>query len=73
VTAKANLVHVPYKGGGPAMSDLLGGQIRRCSPRDHGDPAGESGQAARARNDRREALGDHARRSYDSGAGLPGI
>src|SRR5882672_3238501 len=27
LTAKANLVHVPYKGGGPAMSDLLGGQI----------------------------------------------
>ncbi len=25
--AKANLVHVPYKGGGPAMSDVLGGQI----------------------------------------------
>src|SRR5205814_1971664 len=27
LTAKANLTHVPYKGGGPAMSDLLGGQI----------------------------------------------
>jgi len=27
LTAKANLVHVPYKGGGPAMSDLIGGQI----------------------------------------------
>jgi len=27
LTAKANLVHVPYKGGGPAMSDLLGEQI----------------------------------------------
>ncbi len=27
LTAKANLVHVPYKGGGPAMSDLLGAQI----------------------------------------------
>jgi len=27
LTAKVNLVHVPYKGGGPAMSDLLGGQI----------------------------------------------
>ena len=27
LTAKANLIHVPYKGGGPAMSDLLGGQI----------------------------------------------
>ena len=27
LTAKANIIHVPYKGGGPAMSDLLGGQI----------------------------------------------
>ncbi|HZR70372.1 MAG TPA: tripartite tricarboxylate transporter substrate binding protein [Burkholderiales bacterium] len=27
LTAHASLVHVPYKGGGPAMSDLLGGQI----------------------------------------------
>jgi len=25
--AKVDIVHVPYKGGGPAMSDLLGGQI----------------------------------------------
>ena len=25
--AKANLVHVPYKGGGPAMADLLGAQV----------------------------------------------
>jgi tripartite-type tricarboxylate transporter receptor subunit TctC len=25
--AKANLVHVPYKGGGPAMQDLVGGQL----------------------------------------------
>jgi len=25
--SKANLVHVPYKGGGPAMQDLLGRQI----------------------------------------------
>ena len=25
--AKANLVHVPYKGGGPSMTDLVGGQI----------------------------------------------
>lgn len=25
--AKANIVHVPYKGGAPAMTDLLGGQI----------------------------------------------
>lgn len=25
--AKINMTHVPYKGGGPAMSDLLGGQV----------------------------------------------
>jgi tripartite-type tricarboxylate transporter receptor subunit TctC len=25
--AKVDMTHVPYKGGGPAMSDLLGGQI----------------------------------------------
>jgi tripartite-type tricarboxylate transporter receptor subunit TctC len=25
--AKANLVHIPYKGGAPAMSDLLGNQL----------------------------------------------
>lgn len=26
--AGVNLVHVPYKGGGPAMTDLIGGQIQ---------------------------------------------
>jgi len=27
LTAKINIVHVPYKGGGPAVTDLLGGQV----------------------------------------------
>jgi tripartite-type tricarboxylate transporter receptor subunit TctC len=27
IVAKVDIVHVPYKGGGPAMTDLLGGQI----------------------------------------------
>jgi tripartite-type tricarboxylate transporter receptor subunit TctC len=26
--AKINIVHVPYKGAGPAMSDLMGGQVQ---------------------------------------------
>ena len=29
-TSKVPLVHVPYKGGGPAMQDLLGGQVPTC-------------------------------------------
>ena len=28
--SKVPLVHVPYKGGGPAMQDLLGGQVPTC-------------------------------------------
>jgi tripartite-type tricarboxylate transporter receptor subunit TctC len=27
IASRANITHVPYKGGGPAMADLLGGQI----------------------------------------------
>lgn len=28
LTAKVNLVHVPYKGGGPAMQDVIGGHVK---------------------------------------------
>jgi tripartite-type tricarboxylate transporter receptor subunit TctC len=28
LTAGVNLVHVPYKGGGPAMTDVIGGQVK---------------------------------------------
>jgi tripartite-type tricarboxylate transporter receptor subunit TctC len=29
--AGVDLVHVPYRGGGPVMTDLLGGQVQVCS------------------------------------------
>ena len=30
--AGVNLVHVPYRGGGPAVTDLLGGQVQVFFP-----------------------------------------
>ncbi len=31
--AGIDMIHVPYRGGNPAMTDLLAGQIRFCSRR----------------------------------------
>jgi tripartite-type tricarboxylate transporter receptor subunit TctC len=31
-TAKIDLLHVPYKGGGPALADLIGGHVQLLIP-----------------------------------------
>jgi tripartite-type tricarboxylate transporter receptor subunit TctC len=42
--AGINMIHVPYRGQGPALSDLLGGQCRSISP-PRPEPATLSGRA----------------------------
>jgi len=56
--AGVDLVHVPYRGGGPGLNDLLGGQVQVMFPTTVGIDRVYSGlSAARARSNRRDALG----------------
>ena len=71
---KVDIVHVPYKGGGPAMADLMAGHGRPLFRRPlDGAAARQGGQDARARPD----LGGRARPRRPTSrpspkSGLPG-
>ena len=58
-----NMLHVPYRGAGPALTDLLGGQVQvMFDTMPLVDRAHQSRQAARARGDHGDALGSAAGR-----------
>jgi hypothetical protein len=46
-----NMVHVPYRGAAPAITDLIGGQVQIIRCYDFVNPAHPCRQASRARGD----------------------
>jgi tripartite-type tricarboxylate transporter receptor subunit TctC len=56
--AGVDMVHVPYRGAGPAFNDLLAGQVQVMFPTTLIDRVYQGWQGSRARGNRRHALGD---------------
>ena len=64
--ANVSIVHVPYRGGGPALTDVSGGHITAMSAA-LGDIPDQGRQAARAGGDRPASLGRAAGRADRQG------
>ena len=65
-----DITHVPYKGAGPMMQDLLAGQVDMAFDGMGTSAAADSrGQAPAARRDHDHALADPPRRPDDAGSG----
>ena len=72
-SAGIDLVHVPYKGAGPAVTDVLGGQVPVLfAVPGTAHRAHQRGQVPRDRHHRRGALQVAAERSHVHGARHPG-
>ena len=53
-----DMIHVPYRGGAPALTDLISGQVQVMFDNlPHVDRVHQSRQAARAGGDKHNALG----------------
>jgi len=64
LTGIPDLIHVPYRGAGPALTDLMGGQIPMIIPAMSGQVVSSHRQGAHSRRGQPKASTRHARTSH---------